>query len=186
MREFHPSPASLTGSLLIAHPSLFDPNFRRAAVLIGSHDSVEGAHGIIINRPTENTVADLLPSQEMGVLANLPVFVGGPVQQDRLTFAALRWREESGIIECKTHLDVAGAKELAAKKTFIVRAFAGYSGWSKGQLETELAQKAWIVRKPERDALDIEKCRELWGSIMRGLGPWFRLLAAAPDDPSRN
>ena len=92
VREFsqsHPEPPNLAGSLLIAHPSLLDPNFRRSVVYITAHTAEEGTHGIIINRPTENTVADLLPAGEIGELANLPVFVGGPVGQDQLTFAAV-------------------------------------------------------------------------------------------------
>ena len=79
-----------------------------------------------------------------------------------------------------------GYPELAADKLTSVRAFIGYSGWSKQQLETELAQKAWIIRKPDMDALEIDQCKQLWPSIMRELGPWFRLLASTPDDPSRN
>ena len=66
----------------------------------------------------------------------------------------------------------------------IVRAFLGYAGWSKGQLEAELEQKAWLVQKPDEEILDIERCMDLWPTIMREQGPWFRLLAAAPDDPS--
>ncbi len=189
MREFSKSHSGLPGlsnSLLVAHPSLVDPNFRRSVVYITAHTAEEGTHGIIINRPTENTVADLLPSDEMGVLAELPVFVGGPVGQDQLTFAVFRKNSESEIIECKAHLEIEEARELASKKSASVRAFIGYSGWSKGQLENELAIKSWIVRPPVRDIFDVKKCDALWGGIMRGLGPWFRLLASAPDDPSRN
>ena len=170
----------------MAHPSLLDPNFRRSVLFMTAHDDEDGAHGIIINRPTGKTVADLLPSQDMGVLAALPVFLGGPVAQDQLTFAVFRRQTSGGLIECKPHLEVEEARELAGRKSASVRAFIGYSGWSKGQLETEMKQKAWIVREPDKDALDIDKIGELWPSIMRGLGPWYRLLASAPDDPSRN
>ena len=75
-------------------------------------------------------------------------------------------------MECKPHLEIEEARELAEKKQASVRAFIGYSGWSKGQLKSELAQKAWIVRKPDMDALEIDRCKDLWPSIMlRGLGP---------------
>ena len=189
MREFtqpHSGLPGLSNSLLIAHPSLLDPNFRRSVVFITTHSPEEGAHGIIINRPTDNTVADLLPVAELGELTDLPVFVGGPVGQDQLTFAVFRRQTTSEIIECKPHLGIEEARELVGKKQASVRAFIGYAGWSKGQLENELAQKSWIVRPPETGMLDVNKTQELWPSIMRGLGPWFRLLAAAPDDPSRN
>ncbi len=186
MREFTHSSSSLAGSLLIAHPSLLDPNFRRSVIYLGSHDEADGSYGLIVNRPTENTVADLLPGQNVGLLASLPVFIGGPVQQDRLTFAAFRWQGGSDIFECKTQLGIEEAGEIASGRKATVRAFIGYAGWSKGQLETELGQKAWIVRAAERDVLDAKKSGVLWREIMRGLGPWFRLLADAPDDPSLN
>lgn len=176
----------LSNSLLIAHPSLLDPNFRRSIVFITAHSASEGAHGIIINRPTDNTVADLLPAGDMGELGDLPVFVGGPVGQDQLTFAVFRKQSGGDVIECKAHLEIDEARELVGKKSASVRAFIGYAGWTAGQLENELAQKSWIVRPPEREVLDPKKCKELWPSIMRGLGPWFRLLSSAPDDPSRN
>ena len=186
VREFSQSSSSLAGSLLIAHPSLFDPNFRRAVLIIGAHDAEEGAYGLVLNRPTENTVADLLPVAEIGALANLPVFIGGPVQQDRLTFASFRWQGADDIFECKTQLGVEEAGESLGQKQTTVRAFIGYSGWTKGQLEAELEQKAWIVGKPERGMFEAAKNPSLWREIMRGLGPWYRLLADAPDDPSLN
>lgn len=189
MREFNPSSpaeAELGGSLLIAHPSLLDPNFRRSVVYITAHDPEEGSHGLIINRPMGSTVADLLPAKEMGALAGLPVFIGGPVGDDQLTFAAFLRKAGGEIIECKSQLEIEEARELAGKKLTSVRAFIGYSGWSKQQLEAEMAQKAWIVRKADQESMDIGNCKELWPSIMRGLGPWYRLLASAPDDPSKN
>src|SRR5437667_5903429 len=67
-----------------------------------------------------------------------------------------------------------------------VFAFLGYAGWSAGQLEAEMKQKAWIVQKPSRAALKSEKLSRLWFDIMNRLGPWYRMLAAAPDDPSLN
>ena len=186
MREFSQSSSELAGSFLVAHPSLIDPNFRRSVVFMTTHDPEEGSHGLIINRPTGNTVADLLPAGEMGSLAGLPVFIGGPVAADQLSFAGFRWEIATGNVVCEANLQVEEARELAADKLTSVRAFIGYSGWSKQQLETELAQKAWIIRKPDMDALEIDQCKQLWPSIMRELGPWFRLLASAPDDPSRN
>lgn len=186
MREFSQSSQELSGSFLVAHPSLLDPNFRRSVVFMTAHDQEEGSHGLIINRPMGNTVADLLPAGDMGSLADLPVFIGGPVASDQLSFAAFHRELASGNIVCTANLQIEEARELAADKLTSVRAFIGYSGWSRQQLETELAQKAWIIRKPDMDAMDIDQCKQLWPSIMRDLGPWFRLLASAPDDPSRN
>jgi len=183
MREF-PASLVLSGSLLIAHPSLLDPNFRRSVLVISSSDPHEGSFGLIVNRATEKTVGELLPDHELGLLEDLPVFIGGPVARDQLTFASFQWEGES--LRIRTHLLLDEARELAADGEGAVRAFLGYSGWTKGQLEAELGQKAWLVLKPDEEILDLEHCMELWPTIMREQGPWFRLLAAAPDDPSLN
>ena len=183
MREF-PSSLGLSGSLLIAHPNLMDPNFRRSVLIISSSDPHEGSFGLILNRATEKKVGDLLVEHELGPLAELPVFFGGPVAPDQLTFAVFEWADEA--LTVRTHLLLDEARELAADGEAIVRAYLGYSGWSKGQLETELEQKAWLVQKPDQEILDAERCINLWPTIMREQGPWFRLLAAAPDDPSLN
>jgi putative transcriptional regulator len=183
MREF-PSSLGLPGSLLIAHPNLLDPNFRRSVLIISSSDPIDGSFGLVLNRATEKTVGDLLPDRELGLLEALPVFFGGPVARDQLTFAAFHWVDD--ILRIRTHLLLDEARELAADGEGSVRAFLGYSGWSKGQLEAELDQKAWLVQKPDQAILDIETCLDLWPTIMRDQGPWFRLLAAAPDDPSLN
>lgn len=182
MREF-PS-LGLAGSLLIAHPNLFDPNFRRTVLIISANDFQEGSFGLIVNRSAEKTVSDFLPAKELGILAQVPVFLGGPVGQDQLTFAAFEWEDDS--LQVRTHLMIEEARALAEDDPSSVRAFVGYAGWSKGQLEGELAQKAWLVQKPDRDVLDLEKCKALWRTIMREQGPWFHLLASAPEDPSRN
>ena len=183
MREF-PSSLGLSGSLLIAHPSLLDPNFRRSVLIISTHDPHEGSFGLVLNRATERTVGELLPGHELGLLGEMPVFIGGPVGRDQLTFAAFQWADDT--LRVRTHLLLDEAREIAADGLGSIRAFLGYAGWSQGQLETELDQKAWLVQKPDEAILDIEKCMALWPTIMREQGPWFRLLAAAPDDPSLN
>lgn len=125
-----------------------------------------------------------MPEHQLGPLGHVPVFAGGPVSPDQLTFAAFQWTNDS--LKLRTHLPLDEARETASEHSGIVRAFLGYAGWAQGQLEAELSQKAWLVQKPDREMLDLENSRELWATIMREQGPWFRLLAAAPEDPSRN
>ncbi len=186
MREFGQSSLGLTGSLLIAHPNLLDPNFRRTVLYISANDPEEGSFGFVLNRHTQKTVADFLPDKGAGPLGKVPVFIGGPVGGDQLTFASFHWRVEDQTVTCRPRLVLDEAREIASGNFAEVRAFVGYAGWSKGQLEAELAQKAWVVQRPDRDILDVENCKEIWPSIMRNFGPWFRLLASAPDDPSLN
>lgn len=186
MREFQQSSLGLAGSLLIAHPNLLDPNFRRTVLLVATHDPVNGSFGLILNRQAGKTVRELVDDPNLGPLAGVPVFFGGPVGRDRLTFAAFRWSTESQTLVCQANLDFDEAKRLALEDDVVLRGFVGYSGWSSGQLENELEQKAWVVQKPDQEVLDTEACAQIWFSIMQHYGPWFRLLASAPDDPSLN
>jgi putative transcriptional regulator len=176
----------LAGALLIAHPNLLDPNFRRTVLFIAAHDGEEGALGLVLNRETDQTVGDLVEQAADGPLADLPVFYGGPVGADQLTFVAFRWNQAAQAVECRVNLDWDDARRLIHDDETVVRAFLGYSGWTGGQLEGELEQKAWVVQKPDREILDPEACKQLWFTILKDFGPWFRLLALAPDDPSVN
>lgn len=186
MREFASSSISLAGSLLIAHPGLLDPNFRRSVLFISANDPLEGSFGLIINRPANRTVGELLPDREFGALGRIPVFLGGPVATDQLVFAAFRWHEETERMECRPHLVIDEAEQMVQDESSVVRAYVGYAGWSKGQLEGELAQRTWLVRAASRDILDQERCPNLWREITSTFGPWFQLLAEAPDKTSQN
>ncbi|HET9418337.1 MAG TPA: YqgE/AlgH family protein [Chthoniobacterales bacterium] len=172
---------SLTGSLLIAHPNMLDPNFRRTVLFISVHDPEDGAVGIIINRPLDKQLADVVTEPPPAGLADVPVFLGGPVGKNQLMIAALEWQKGEGL-----KLNQKVALEEPNDDGATVCAFVGYAGWTAGQLETELEQKAWLVRKPSRSLVRLERLPQLWFDIMRGLGPWYKMLAAAPDDPSLN
>lgn len=179
MRSSERKNGSFAGQLLVAHPNMLDPNFRRSVLFISAHDEEEGAVGVIINRPLDKHVSDLVTDQTPGALADVPVFLGGPVGTDQLMFASFDWQGLDSL-----HLNQEIALESADSPS--LRAFVGYAGWTAGQLEKELAQHAWLLQKPNRAAFTPERLPKLWFDIMRGLGPWFRMLAAAPDDPSLN
>ena len=186
MRNLRPEkPRSLAGSFLVAHPNMLDPNFRRAVLFISAHDPNDGAIGVIINRPLDKNVADLMSETPPAGLANVPVFLGGPVGKNQLMLAAFEWRKGEGL---KLNHDVrsSGASADTEDGPMSICAFVGYAGWSAGQLEAEMQQKAWIVHKPSRATLKPERLPKLWFDIMQSLGPWYKMLAAAPDDPSLN
>lgn len=178
-------PLSLAGSLLVAHPNMLDPNFRRSVLFISAHDANDGALGVILNRPLEKQVGDLVTEAPPEGLANLPVFLGGPVGRNQLMFAAFEWHKGEGL-KLNHNVAIDEASERVTSEPGSIRAFVGYAGWSAGQLEAEMKQKAWIAQAPTRDSLKTESLPKLWFDIMRGLGPWFKMLAAAPDDPSLN
>lgn len=162
---------------------MLDPNFRRTVLLLSAHSSADGALGIILNRPLGKKVRDLVNDDAPKGLEDVPVFFGGPVQSDRLTFASLGW--ENGL-KLEHNFGLSEVGEQGGKDTKLVRAFVGYAGWSAGQLEGEMKQNSWVLQKARRSALETSELPKLWFNIMRGLGPWFKLLALAPDDPSLN
>jgi putative transcriptional regulator len=186
VREFGSSSLSLAGSLLIAHPTLLDPNFRKSVLFLSTNDAQEGSFALTLNRPAGRAVGELLPDKMLGNLAQVPVFVGGPVAVDQLVFASFQWHAATQKMECKHHLVIEEAREAAHDDSAIVRAFIGYAGWSQGQLEGELAQSAWLVQKPDPSVLELDRCPALWRDLTSGFGPWFRLAAEAPEDLSRN
>jgi putative transcriptional regulator len=186
VREHGSSSLGLAGSLLIAHPGLLDPNFRRTVLFLGAHDEDSGAYGLVLNRPTGKTASEFLPNQELGGLSKVPVFVGGPVAPNHLTFVSFQWRPSDETVELISHVTVEDAWKMGGEGLQSLRAFVGYSGWAGGQLESELESKSWLVQRPGPEMLDLDQCRGLWQRIMREQSPWFRLLAGEPEDPSVN
>jgi putative transcriptional regulator len=101
-------------------------------------------------------------------------------------FAAFEWKKGDRV---KLSHNVALEQPTAApgeKKLVTICAFVGYAGWGAGQLESEVKQKAWLLQKANRSLLKLDRLPNLWFEIMRSLGPWYKMLAAAPDDPSLN
>ena len=177
---------NLTGSLLIADPSLRDPGFGRSVVLLAQHDAEEGASGFIINKPIGKTVADLVTLLEHDGLAEVPVYLGGPVSTEQLTFASMTWRDDSETLDYETRLTPDDALHRL-EEGFSIRAFVGYSGWSEGQLESELQERSWIIKNPDETVAEVDACDEkLWGEQLRSMGPYYQMLADSPDDPSLN
>ena len=177
---------NFAGSLLVAHPNMLDPNFRRTVLFISEHDPSEGALGVIINRPLDRQVADLVTDTPPTGLADVPVFLGGPVGKNQLMFAAFEWKKGDSVmlshnVALTPPSDAPGKKDLVT-----ICAFVGYAGWGAGQLESEVRQKAWLLQKANRSLLKLDRLPNLWFDIMRSLGPWYKMLAAAPDDPSLN
>ena len=185
MRHREGESRSFAGSLLVAHPNMLDPNFRRAVLFIYEHDAEQGAGGVIINRPLDKQVSDLVSDTPPEGLQDVPVFLGGPVAKNQLMFASFEWETTEGL-KLNHNVDLAEAHQRVEDDPASVRAFVGYAGWTAGQLEAEMKQNAWLLHKPSRAALTPARLPKLWFEIMRGLGPWYKMLAAAPDDPSLN
>ena len=165
---------------------MLDPNFRRTVLFISEHDPNEGALGVIINRPLDKQVTDLVSDAPPAGLADVPVFLGGPVGKNQLMFAAFEWKKGDSLqlshnIALEQTSVAGGDDDLVT-----ICAFVGYAGWGVGQLESEVKQKAWLLQKAKPSLLKLDRLPNLWFDIMRTLGPWYKMLAAAPDDPSLN
>lgn len=177
---------NLSGRLLVAHPTLLDPNFRRRVVLIASHSQEEGALGVVVNWSLEQTLGEFDPAFELEPLGKAPLYRGGPVAPDQLMFAAWHWAPEDGLFRLVFGIGIDQARELLAEPGYDVRAFLGYTGWGKGQLEEEMAHDSWIVSSVDGKLVEGVQGKELWRGLVGGLSPEMKLFADAPEDPSAN
>ena len=188
MRDLQSSETnSLRGHLLVAHPNLREPNFAESVVLLSAHSAEDGALGVIVNRPTGRVLGDLKDDFRDHALSRLPVFHGGPVSGNELLLAAWRWLEDEGMFQL--FFGVSAEKMIELQDTWPdleARAFAGYAGWSQGQLEGELLQKSWIVAPLRQDYLGEDK-NWTWRTILTAENPdTWGFLKEMPEDPSWN
>jgi putative transcriptional regulator len=181
------------GTLLVAAPSLVDSNFRRTVVYIIDHRS-EGTLGVVLNRPSEVAVHDVLPAWGPHVSRPQAVFVGGPVEQKTaLCLATLRTGEDAksvtgviGVCGPVALVDLDSDPDELVPKVRGLRVFAGYAGWESGQLAGEIARDDWIVVPAlPSDVLTPPKV-DLWGAVLRRQGMPQALLATHPGDVHRN
>jgi putative transcriptional regulator len=174
---------TLAGSLLLAHPAMRDPNFRRSVILMSAHSS-DGAMGVVLNRPLGKRLGELSGDFALGALAGVPLFTGGPVQNEQLVLAAWQVREDGFRLHFGIEPDK--AQQLLAEEGTHVRGFLGYSGWSAGQLENEMKHKTWIVADVPEDLLTQSQDEALWRTVLGREGAEWRLLAGEPDHPEEN
>jgi putative transcriptional regulator len=179
---------SLAGQLLLASPSLHDPNFERSVVLIGVHSS-DGAMGVVLNRPSELTVAEAAPALEEAVSDADRIYVGGPVQPSSVVFlaefldptpAGLLVLGRIGFPTPDAELD-----ELS-RATGRARVFAGFAGWGEGQLEAEIDGGDWIAQTALPDDVFTDAPERLWSDVLTRKGGSYALVARMPADPSLN
>jgi putative transcriptional regulator len=178
-----PPPTNLAGSILLAHPGLLDPNFRRTVVLMSVHNK-DGAMGVVLNRPLGKTLSELNGSFAYGPLSSVPVFSGGPVQPEQLILVA--WQPCDEGYRLHFGVEPEKASELLNDGVTQLRAFVGYSGWESGQLENEMKMNTWVVAPMAPEMIGVSPDESLWRSMFSSMGPEWRLLASAPDKPENN
>lgn len=176
-------PENLAGSLLLAHPAMRDRNFRQTLVFMATH-TAEGSMGVVLNRPTGQSLGMLNGSFAYTPLAQVPVFLGGPVQPEQMILVAWQMRPDG--YRLFFGIDPEKATEVIGEEGTYVRAFQGYSGWSAGQLENEMKQNTWVVGALSQPLLELPPNVGLWRRALAQVGPEWFLLAFAPDDPTVN
>jgi putative transcriptional regulator len=192
----HMGPDPKPGRLLVATPLLGDPNFRRSVVLIVEHEVTEGTLGVVLNKPTEIPVGRVL--EQWTELATEPsvMFRGGPVQPDSALALALipgtdepiGWRALDGTpaLARLGLLDLDTPPRLLEPAINELRVYAGYAGWSPGQLQAEIDEGAWLVVAGEPGDIFAAEPGELWRDVLRRQEGEAAFLATYPDDPSLN
>jgi putative transcriptional regulator len=179
--------SSFRGQLLVAGPALVDPNFRRTVVLLAEHNE-EGAMGIVLNRPSETLVSEAVPPLSPVVGDDAVVYVGGPVEPSAVVVLAdFEEPERAGtLVVGSVGFVVAGAeREIGEADVRSARVYAGYAGWSAGQLEAELEEQAWFA-EPARAEDAFGDPDTLWSDVLRRKGGEYSVIALMPDDPSVN
>lgn len=193
-------------SLLVASPRLGDPNFERTVVLVLEHGE-DGALGVVLNRPTLSSVREILEPWAAEAESVPPgmVFSGGPVSLNAVI--GLAKTEEGGVPEGDgrpeaeesepgprgrwvhgqiTTVDLSVPPEDQPGLVSAVRLFAGYAGWTSGQLEQELGEGAWYVVQPSAEDVFGSNPEQLWHDVLRRQGGQLALLATYPPHPSVN
>ena len=178
---------SLQGQFLLAMPSMSDPRFLRSVVYMVAHDS-EGAMGFIINKRAEGlSLGDILKDMPKTVaktgLVNLPVYVGGPVQNDRGFVLHTSDYE-------KTHNTLSQELPIALTQSADVlvdaahgrgpekmRLFLGYAGWGPGQIEGELQDNAWLVCDANIAEIFTSQSDDLYEKCVAAMGIDLALLS---------
>ena len=180
----------LSGRLLVAAPALRGSTFDNAVVLMLSHDG-DGALGVIVNRPTEVRVGDVLPTWTEVVSEPRVVFQGGPVSLDSaLGLVAVDGKDEPlGIRRVKGKLgvvDLDTPAEIVQPAVSAMRVFAGYAGWAPDQIEGEIDEGSWYVVDAEPTDAFWNDTDGMWQQVLRRQAGPLSFLATFPADPTMN
>jgi putative transcriptional regulator len=159
------------GVLLVAHPSLLDPNFQQTVVLVCEHGA-EGTLGVIINRPTAVPLSEALPNMSVLKGTSYVLFAGGPVQPDGILmlFRVVEAPDQLRKVLDRVYLGL--SREVLERiitkpnPTETFRAYAGYAGWAPGQVEFEMAMGSWAVVSADPSSIFDKAPETLWEEMV--------------------
>ncbi len=180
------------GSLLVAMPALSDPNFAGAVVYVLDHND-SGTLGVVLGRPSQVEIRDVLPGWSDLAVEPGVFHVGGPCETDTaLCLAACpgEGQEPAGLrrVAGDVYLvDLDADPDTLDHGVSGLRVFAGYAGWSPGQLAGEIAEGAWAcVPGSPADVLSDLSGPQLWRAVLARQTGRLAVLSTAPADPSAN
>jgi putative transcriptional regulator len=179
----------LKGQLLLDSGQLRGSFFQRTVVLICQHDA-EGAFGLVLNRATGSNVGEMIVADLPESLKACPLYLGGPVQPSALSYLLSdAFVPDANVISnlslghsIDSLVDIVESLSSTRK----LKMFAGYAGWSPGQLEDEMKRKAWLTHPASIELVFDTAFDQLWQTILRRKGWKYKLLAQMPEDLSAN
>jgi putative transcriptional regulator len=180
---------SLKGQLLLDQGGLHGSFFHRAVILVCQHDK-DGAFGLVLNRATGSKVGDALVAKVPESIKDQPLFLGGPVQPQAMSFL----RSDAFLPDANVMSGLALNHSLDAlidlgdsySPALKLKVFAGYAGWSPGQLDAEMKRDTWTTHPASLDLVFHPQPEQLWKVILSQKGWAYRAIANAPEDPSWN
>ena len=195
-----PLPANLEGYFLVSETELLDPNFYKTVVLIVSHNG-DGAFGLVVNRPSDATLGEIIPEYAEREDGQTVPFIGGPVEQhylftlhggapeiERSEFAhvpadGIVFEPSFHVIDQYLLTKDSGEPESTRHRLHF---YLGYSGWSPGQLEGEIAAGAWLVIPASPRIVFYSDPAEGWNAALRQKGGLYSIIAQTGFKPSLN
>ena len=183
------SQKSLKGQLILDNGKLRGSFFHRTVILICQHDS-EGAFGLVLNRSTKNKVGEAVVANLPDTLKEETLFLGGPVQPQALSYLHNdTYLPDANVL---TNLSLGHSLDSLVdlgesfSSTVRLKIFAGYAGWSPGQLEDEMKRDTWMTHPASLELVFHPKPEQLWPAILKEKGWKYKLIAESPEDPSWN
>lgn len=176
--------SSLRGQLLVSLPSLRSDYFAHTVTLLIEHNR-DGAFGLVVNRPLDATLAELLADHDIECTADVPLLESGPVERNRLFFLHSSDMKYEASLSVNKHVTLSASLDVARdasrdKGPEHLLAGLGYAGWSGGQLEHEIKRDVWLVTPFQKELLFVTPFKERPEAAARLIGVDLNLISPVP------
>ena len=155
------------GMFLVASSRMMDPNFARTVILLTKYGP-DGAMGIVVNRPTDVSIAHAVPDLAGFSRSGEGIYFGGPVTPNGLfLLVKMKGKPEAQQVLDDVYLGRSRAllKDLIDKTDAVFRVYTGYAGWAPGQLDAELARGDWLVKRADSGSVFFDD-GQLWRNLL--------------------